>query len=131
MKIYVFGNPLLRKDSIAIKIARKLAKKFPEIEFKEFDVVEDLEEIDTLYLMDVVKGLKKVKIIENFDFIETKKIFSLHDYDLSYEVKLLKKIGKIKKVFLIGIPFGKSEREVEAQIHLILKKWLAQLKQGS
>ncbi len=131
MKIYVFGNPLLREDRTAIKIARKLAKKFPEIEFKEFDVVEDLEEGNTLYLMDVVKGLEEVKIIENFDSIETKKIFSLHDYDLSYEIKLLKKIGKIKKVFLIGIPFGKSEKEIEPQIHLILRKWLAQLKQGS
>jgi len=90
-----------------------------------------LEEGNTLYLMDVVKGLEEVKIIENFDSIETKKIFSLHDYDLSYEIKLLKKIGKIKKVFLIGIPFGKSEKEIEPQIHLILRKWLAQLKQGS
>lgn len=131
MRIYVFGNPLLREDSIALKISKKLSKKFPEIEFKEFDVVEDLEESEKLYVMDVVKGLEEVKVIEDFDSIETKKIFSLHDYDLSYEIKLLKKIGKIKKIFLIAIPFRKSEKEVEAQVHLILKKWLAQLKQGS
>ncbi|MEM5790916.1 MAG: hypothetical protein QXP77_02630 [Candidatus Aenigmatarchaeota archaeon] len=131
MRIYILGNPLLREDSIALKIAKKLSKKFPEIEFKEFDVVEDLEESENLYLMDVVKGLEEVKIIQDFDCVETKKIFSLHDYDLGYEIRLLKKIGKIKKVFLIAIPFGKDKKGVEAQVHLILKKWLAQLKQGS
>ncbi len=125
MKIYVFGNPLIKEDNLALRIAEKLRKKIPEIEFKNFDVVEDFEE-KILYIMDVVKGVKKVKIIENFDLIKTKKIFSLHDYDLSYEIKLLKKIGRIKKVFLIAIPFGIKEKDalkqVENQIHLILKK---------
>lgn len=125
MKIHVFGNPILRKDSLALRVAKKLEKKFPEIEFREFDTVEDLEG-DILYIMDVAKGIEEVKIIKNLDLIETRKIFSLHDYDLSYELKLLKKIGKIKEVFLICIPEGMEERkaveEVESQIHLILKK---------
>lgn len=125
MKIYVFGNPLVEEDALALKLAEKLKEKFSEVEFREFDVAEDFEE-EILYLMDVVKGIKKVKIVEDFDRVETRKIFSLHDYDLSYEIKLLKKIGKVKKVFLIAIPFGMGEKEalkqVETQIHFILKK---------
>ena len=125
MKIYVFGNPILRKDSLALRVAERLKKKFPAIEFKKFDTAEDLEG-EALYVMDVAEGIEEVKLIENLDLVETRKIFSLHDYDLSYELKLLKKIGKIKKVFLICIPAGMKESEaikqVESQIHLILKK---------
>jgi len=125
MKIYVCGNPLLKEDSIALKIAKKLSKKLKKVNFEEFEAIEDLDE-SVVYIMDVVKGIRKVKLIEDFDVVKTDKIFSLHDYDLSYEIKLLKKIGKIKKVFLIAIPFSKNEKkivkEVEDQIHLILRK---------
>ncbi|MCS7106135.1 MAG: hypothetical protein NZ942_02375, partial [Candidatus Aenigmarchaeota archaeon] len=86
---------------------------------------EDLKERE-VWFMDVVEGIKRVRIIDDFELMKTKKIFSLHDYDLSYEIKLLKKIGKLKKAFLIAIPYGKKEKEVlkdvENQIHLILKK---------
>ncbi|MEM5843341.1 MAG: hypothetical protein QXL97_01335, partial [Candidatus Aenigmatarchaeota archaeon] len=97
MKIYVFGNPLVKKDSLAVKLSKKLKKVFPQIDFEEFDVVEDLKE-ENLVIMDVAEGIEKVEIIEDLDLLENRKIYSLHDYDLSYELKLLKKIGKIKNV---------------------------------
>lgn len=125
MKIYVFGNPLLEKDNLALKIARRLEKIFPEITFEEFDVVEDLQE-ENLIIMDVAKGINKVELIENLELLENRKIYSLHDYDLSYELKLLKKIGKIKDVKIIAVPFDMDEDEAfeqaKTQIHLILKK---------
>lgn len=125
MKIYVFGNPLVKKDSLAVKLSKKLKKVFPQIDFEEFDVVEDLKE-ENLVIMDVAEGIEKVEIIEDLDLLENRKIYSLHDYDLSYELKLLKKIGKIKNVKIIAIPFNLNEEEALKQvinyIHLILKK---------
>lgn len=41
--IYVFGNPALKEDSLALRVAGKLEKRFPDLEFKEFDTVEDTE----------------------------------------------------------------------------------------
>ncbi|MEM5832089.1 MAG: hypothetical protein QXW01_01600 [Candidatus Aenigmatarchaeota archaeon] len=125
MKIYVFGNPLVKKDSLAVKLSKKLKKVFPQIDFVEFDVVEDLKE-ENLVIMDVAEGIEKVEIIEDLDLLENRKIYSLHDYDLSYELKLLKKIGKIKNVKIIAIPFNLNEEEALKQvinyIHLIFKK---------
>ncbi|MEM0333223.1 MAG: hypothetical protein QXX30_02030 [Candidatus Aenigmatarchaeota archaeon] len=125
MKIYVFGNPLVKKDSLAVKLSKKLKKVFPQIDFEEFDVVEDLKE-ENLVIMDVAEGIEKVEIIEDLDLLENRKIYSLHDYDLSYELKLLKKIGKIKNVKIIAIPFNLNEEEALKQIinyiHLIFKK---------
>jgi Ni,Fe-hydrogenase maturation factor len=118
--IYVFGNPVLREDSLALKVAKKLARKFAEIEFKEFDTVDDLEG-DVLYIMDVAKGIKKVELINNLELIKTSKICSIHDYDLSYELKLLKKLGKIKEVNIFCIPWGMKESEAVKEVAVLIK----------
>ncbi|MCS7123422.1 MAG: hypothetical protein RMJ17_02510 [Candidatus Aenigmarchaeota archaeon] len=125
MKIYVFGNPILEEDNLALRISQKLKKTFPDIEFLERDSIEDIEG-DEIVLIDVAKGIKKVELIESLDKLEVKKLYSLHDYDIAYELKLLEKIGKVKKVKIIAIPFDMQEEvaisEVENYIHLIFKK---------
>jgi len=62
--IYVFGNPLVKEDSLPLKLIGKLRKEFPSLEFKEFDTVEDLTERE-LNIIDTVKGIKKVELIED------------------------------------------------------------------
>ncbi len=43
MKILVFGNILVKKDNLALKLLPRLREKFPNIIFKEFDPTENLE----------------------------------------------------------------------------------------
>ena len=45
MRVLVLGNPLIPEDSLPLKLLPKLRKKFPRIEFVEFDPNEDIEEI--------------------------------------------------------------------------------------
>lgn len=119
-KVLVFGNPLLDKDSLALKIANKL-KHLPNVEFKQFDTVENLErEGRIITILDVIKGLKKVEVIKNLKKVERKRIFSLHDFDLSYELKLLKKLKLIDKFQIIGIPYKLEENRILAQVKKIL-----------
>nr|MBA4405224.1 hypothetical protein [Nanoarchaeum sp.] len=67
--IYVFGNPLVKEDSLPLKLIEKLKKEFSSLNFKEFDTVEDLEFEKELNIIDTVKGIKKVEIIEDLDKI--------------------------------------------------------------
>jgi Ni,Fe-hydrogenase maturation factor len=118
--IYVFGNPLVKEDSLPLKLIEKLRKDFPQLEFKEFDTVEDLTDRE-LNIIDAVKGIKKVEIITDLDRIITDKIYSMHDFDLGYNLKLMKKMKMIDKVRIFGIPFGMGEKEAFEQLRGLLK----------
>ncbi len=114
--IYVFGNPLVKEDSLPLKLIGKLRKKFPSLEFKEFDTVEDFELEKELNIIDTVKGIKKVELIEDIDKIITDKIYSMHDFDLGYNLKLLKKMKMIDKVRIFGIPSNMKEKEAMKEL---------------
>lgn len=130
MKILVFGNPLVEEDNLVLKLLPKLKQEFPEIEFKEVDPTENLEaEIENkkLVILDTVKNINKVKLMklkpEDFDKIQTNKIFSLHDFDLAYNLKLLEKIGKLEEVEIIGVPMGMDGGKALREVSRVLDLW--------
>lgn len=105
MKVLVFGNPLVTKDSLPLRLLADLRKEFPSIEFKEFDAVEQLEEEgEELIILDSVEGIEKVQLFDSLDRFVDSPRYSLHDFDLPIYLKLLKKLEKLKKVLIIGIP---------------------------
>lgn len=123
MKLLVFGNSLVEKDNLALKLLPKLKEEFPEIQFKEFDPTENLEsEIENgkLFILDVVQGIKEIMIIKDIDKLELIKSCSMHDFDLSYNLKLLKKIGRLKEVEIIGLPMEAREKEALREVCNIL-----------
>jgi len=109
MRILVFGNALVKEDSLPLRVLPQLKKVFPEIEFREFDTAEDLEkESGELIILDTVKGIRKVEIFSDVDSFSESPRYSLHDFDLLFSLKLLKKMKLVKKVTIIGVP-AKSE----------------------
>lgn len=122
--IYVFGNPLVKEDSVALQLLDKLRKKFPDINFREFDTTEDLEPERDMSIIDVVKGIKKVELIDDIDRIVADKIYSVHDFDLGYNLKLMKKMKMIDKVKIFGIPFGIDEEKAFIELSRLIENEL-------
>ena len=125
MKFLVFGNSLVKKDNLALKLLPKLKKEFPKIEFKELDPTENLEEeIENkkLFILDVAEGIDEVKLIKDIEKLELIKSCSMHDFDLAYNLKLLKKIGKLKEVEIIGVPMEAREEEALREVKEVLWK---------
>ncbi len=112
-KIFVFGNPLVEKDSLALKVAERLKGRVKGIEFEAVGSLDEVEKKEDLYIMDVAFGIEKVQLIEDLEKLETKHPVSGHDFDLAIELKLLKKIGRIGKVRIIAIP---AEYNVEKAV---------------
>src|SRR3990167_4276264 len=134
MKIFVFGNPDLAGDNMALRILPKLQKKFPLIQFIHKDPLEnwtldngepsgrrlndrqicDQEpENEKIVIIDAVQGISKVKLFDNLDqFTTAHKRLTMHDLDLYDELILLQKIKKLPKVAIIGIPRGESEKDI-------------------
>ena len=113
----VFGNPIVSKDSIPLKIIGGLAARLPYIEFVEFDPNENLEdEGRELNIIDTVDGAKKVVLITDIGMIRTSKLYSMHDFDLGYSLKLLKKLGYIDRVRIFGVPMRIKQRDALEQL---------------
>jgi len=95
----------MRQDSIALRVAEQLQKRFPKITFEEIASIDSLQEFPKKFvIMDAVKGVEKVCLLDNLKKISDSNVFSLHDLDSGFQLKLFKKMGKIKKVKIIAIP---------------------------
>ena len=126
-KILVFGNPLVDKDKLPLELIPYLTKRFPEIEFKEFDSIEDLQnEGPVIYIIDSVQNIENVTILYNIDQIEiSNSLYTIHDLDLGYMLKLMKKVHMIDKVIIFGIPINTLSKieilnQLEEKIRSIL-----------
>ena len=133
LNVYVFGNENLDFDSNALSVVNGIGEGLAGVEFVIVNPNEDLPFAggQDVVIMDVVEGLTEVKLIEND---ELEKVIlpprtTTHDFDLGFQLKYLKKLGKLGKVTLIGLPM-RGEINYD-QIHSIFKKLVAQDIQGS
>lgn len=133
MKIYVFGNQDIKEDNQAIMIAINLKGKIKNTEFVFVKPNEDLPFIHEkkILIMDTVQGIDKIKIIEDKDLdkIILPPRSSAHDFDLGFQLRYLKKLGKLGEVKIIGLP--QTEKIDYNTVQSILRKLVAQDIQGS
>lgn len=106
MKISVLGNPDLEEDNAAIKLIPWLKKKYPKAEIKIEDPSGGLEppQAGGWLIVDACQGINKITEFEDLDKFESLRRVSVHDYEVVTELKLLKKLGKIKKLTILAIP---------------------------
>ncbi|MBN1162591.1 hypothetical protein JXA34_02495 [Patescibacteria group bacterium] len=134
MNMYIFGNQDISIDKIQEDILINLRRDFKEkLNFVYVRPNEDFqfENKESLIILDVVKGISKVTLLDEKDISKLKlspRTF-VHDFDLNFQLKYLKKLGKLSKIYIIGIPFNK--RADYSSIHSIVKKLVAQDIQGS
>lgn len=126
-KIFCFGNEYIRGDETAKLLAQKI--KHPKFEFILID--NPLEILNpnikhpssTLYILDVVKGLSKVSIINDIEALELNQSLSCHDLDLGFYLKLMQETGQVKSVKIIGLPYGETDlQKLEKEVELLLEK---------
>ncbi|MDR4510276.1 MAG: hypothetical protein MRJ93_01060 [Nitrososphaeraceae archaeon] len=118
-RVLVFGNRLINNDSVPLKLIPNLKKEFPDIDFMEFDSTEDIEnEGSIIYILDSVENIDQVTIIRDIDRIEiSKHLYTMHDMDLGYMLKLMKKVNMIDDIVIFGIPIkGIPKSEILNQL---------------
>jgi Ni,Fe-hydrogenase maturation factor len=133
MNVYVFGNEHVAEDNRAIEVAGELEGAIESVSFVFVGPNEDVPFADEprVFILDTVQGIEDVALVEG-DEIDTLVLSprgSVHDFDLNFQLRYLKKLGKLGEVTVIGIP---QEGEVD---HLLIKsifrKLVAQDMQGS
>lgn len=126
MKILVFGNPLVREDSLPLRIVKQLRQRFPSVEFKEFDSAENLEEEGrNLIILDAAKGIEDIILLEDIESIRLSSRYSMHDFDLSITLRLLKKLDAIDSVKIIAVPADYEADEAIEEISGLISSLLS------
>jgi len=113
MKIFCFGNNFVKEDSLAKQIADEL--KIKGIEFVKCESTSEFMRQEGKIILDVVQGLKAPRIV-TVDELAEPKTCSLHDLDLGYELKLLKEIGELGEIKIIGIPMQGDKENIKEEI---------------
>lgn len=120
-KVLVFGNPYLKEDSLAVKVGEKLGLK--GITLINCTKPEDLldYELENSIILDVAAGIDKVTLFNDTDSLEFSVIFSLHDFDLGFFLKILKEAGKLGKVNIVGVPKEYDEEKALKEVREMIE----------
>ncbi|MEK7566431.1 MAG: hypothetical protein AAB494_02025 [Patescibacteria group bacterium] len=121
MIIYIFGNPEIEIDSLPLKILPELQKKFLEIKFEIKDPNEEWEIPEELTVIDTVLGIEEIRVFEDLKNFSKAPNMSLHDFDAYSNLRYLEKLGRLKKIKIIGIPPTISQEKAVEEISVILK----------
>ena len=133
MRVYVFGNEYVAEDRRAIEVARELEGTLDGISFVFVDPNADLPFMDEKHvvILDSVQGARSVVLLEGdgIDELSLPPRGSVHDSDLAFQLRYLKKLGRVGSVTIVGVP---QEGEVDhLRIRSIFRKLVAQDMQGS
>lgn len=134
--IFCFGNEIVKMDSLAKELADemsvegykfiKLSRPEQLLEARDSEAIGAAESDDSagtghLYLLDVVKGIDKVTLLE-IDDLKERKINTLHDFDLQFFLQLMKSVGVIKEVTIIGLPINGEKEKIKKELENLLKQ---------
>ena len=133
MQIYVFGNKDAPGDVGAIEVAEGVGGAVDGVSFVFVGPNEDVPFVDEerVVVLDVVHGMREVALISgnDIDRFAPPPRTTVHDFDLAFQLRYLKKIGRLGEVCVLGIP---KEGEVDySRVISILRKLVAQDMQGS
>ncbi len=122
-EVLVLGNPFFSGDSSALRAARSMETKAREsgIEFRVLDSPEQIQGFGrSPVIMDAVKGLCEPRVFRGTGEFEEPKRVTAHDYDLMFELWLLKTTKKIDSFTIVGVPAVHREKNAEKALLLIL-----------
>ncbi len=107
--IFVFGNEDVPIDSLPLRIVPALRLAFPECRFEIKDPNEEWDVPEELIIIDNVVGLEAPRTFDDLRHFSAGPMVSLHDFDAYANLRLLQKLGKLKRLKIIGLPPGMAE----------------------
>ncbi len=117
MDIWVFGNLDVQEDSLPLRILPQLQRQRPDLTFKTRDPLEEWDEVpDPFIIVDTVKGLRTVAVFTDLSAFADAPRVTMHDLDLLAQLQLLQKLGKLKRLTLVGVPPELGPDEAVTQI---------------
>jgi len=125
MIVYVFGNPDLPADSLPLRILPELQKRFPQAQFEAKDPNEEWDVPEELIVIDTAEGIKEMTVFDDLARFAAVPRVTMHDFDALTNLRYLQKLGKLKKIKIIGVPGAMDEAGALQKIIILLEKFLS------
>jgi hypothetical protein len=119
--IIVFGNPDLPMDSLPLRILPKLVRRVQKTTFLVLDPNEEWPNVDDFTVIDTVQGIDKVTVFTDLKQFASAPRLSMHDFDALSYLRYLEKLGKVKKVTVIGVPPEIEEARAVEEVTAMLR----------
>lgn len=106
--ICLLGNALEPTDALPVALFSALERNFPNDLVMPYDPTEEFPDgtFGQIILIDTVVGLAAITRFTSVEEFALSPRVTVHDYDLPLTLGLLKKLGKLPQVIIIGIPAG-------------------------
>lgn len=122
-RVFVFGNPDLPIDSLPLQLIPVLKESFPDISFETLDPNEEWDVPKHMLIIDTVVNLKQMCVFTDLKVFMAAPRMTCHDFDAYANIMLMKKIGKIADVTILGIPPGPlASTNVDELVSLLWKE---------
>ena len=125
MIVYVFGNPDLPADSLPLRILPELQKRFPQVQFEAKDPNEEWDVPEELIVIDTAEGINEVTVFDDLARFAAVPHVTMHDFDALTNLRYLQKLGKLKKIKIIGVPGVMNETGALQKTIILLEKFLS------
>ena len=111
-------------DSLPIRILPELQKQFPSVSFEVMDPNEEWDIPKRVFVIDTVVGIKDVMVFYDLAQFSCAARVSVHDFDAYANLQLLRKLGRLEEITIIGVPSEFEEQKALSMISDELKKLL-------
>lgn len=120
--VYVLGNPLVKADRKVFDLLPHLSQELSAIKFEYYDPTEeiDIKDNSDLVILDTGINLKKTALFKDLKYFELSPNNSVHDYDLPLQLGLMKKLGKLKNIYVIAVPAKGKTIKILQEVKAIL-----------
>ena len=119
--IYCVGNQDIPDDALAIELAHELQGNAPGYSFEVLKHPEILiNTLGDLLILDVVKGIPDVALIDDISKLRARNITTLHDFDLGALLRIMKEAGTLQSVRIVAIPMGMEKEKAKKNVISLL-----------
>ncbi|MDO8520894.1 MAG: hypothetical protein Q7S52_02150, partial [bacterium] len=101
-------------DALPIRLLSRLKERFPNEEVRVLDPNEEWEVPDPFLVIDTVIGVSDIHVFRSLNEFDAAPTVSMHDFDALFNLRYLAKLGKLKRLRIIGIPPGMPEEKALA-----------------
>ena len=125
MNCYICGNEVVTQDALPVLLIPLISRSFPSLTVIHIDPTENFFPENGSILIDSVEGISMCRVYDSIDQFVTTRTASVHDYDLGFELQLLKKLHKLEAIWIIGVPQHAHIREVWTDVYAIIRQILS------
>jgi hypothetical protein len=124
-RVFVFGNPDIEIDAVAVRLLPALRAAFPEISFEVLDPNEEWDVPAHMLIIDTVVNIDEITVFHDLKRFLAAPRLTCHDFDAYANLMLMLKLKKITAVTIIGLPPGGGLAVLTPQVTALLRELLA------